>query len=126
MKAIICARGSVEIFSFTSEWTLCRCERVAAKWLDPRAGTVVVATKFLGDREYVKLLGLNNQLLVRAVGARGQSWEDYRDWHDLATDAAGYIFDKSRASCWAVVAMIGTTNDVRWATDEEYAEAFPA
>jgi hypothetical protein len=127
VKAIICTgHGDVHIHSFTQEWTACLCGNVKARWEDPQAGTVVVTTRVPAGRDRVRLLGLNNQLLLPAVTARGQMWEDFRAWHEQATDAPGYIFDKSRAACWAVVARIGSTGDVRWATDDEHAEAWPA
>jgi hypothetical protein len=75
-----------------------------------------VATR---DKSKVHGLGLNNSLLRSALSAHGQTWEDYRAWHDTATDAPGYVFDKSRAGCWAVVFAIGSTSDTRWASDEE-------
>lgn len=103
MKAIICTgHGDVHIHSFTQEWTACLCGNVKARWEDPQAGTVVVTTRVPAGRDRVRLLGLNNQLLLPAVTARGQMWEDFRAWHEQATDAPGYIFDKSRAACWAV------------------------
>ncbi len=132
MKAIICFwSGTVHIDSFTEQWTACQCGNVRARWLDPHAGTVAVAAR---DRESVRLLGLNNHLLMPALQAsrwrdeghpRGQSWDEFRELHDRATDAPNHVFDKSRAGCWAVIVRIGATSDVRWATDEEYLEAFP-
>ena len=70
-------------------------------------------------------LGLNNQLLVRAVTASAQLWEDYRAWHDIATSAPGYVFDKAKAGCWAVVFRIGSTSDTRFVEGTEYLECFP-
>jgi hypothetical protein len=122
MKAIICFRsGDIHIHSFTEQWTACACGNVKVKWLDAKAGTVVVAAQ---DRESVRLLGMNNGYLIPAIKYGGM-WEDYRKMHDEATNASGYLFDKSMASCWAVVVKIGRSNDVRWATDEEYLQAFP-
>jgi hypothetical protein len=69
-------------------------------------------------------LGLNNQLLLRAITADGQMWQDYRDWHELATDAPGYVFDKAKAGCWAVVFRVGSTSDTRWADEAEYMDCF--
>ena len=122
MKAIVCYfSGSIHINSFTEKWTACQCGNVKAKWLDPNLGTVAIAAR---DKDSVRLLGLNNQYLIPAIKLGGM-WEDYRKMHDDATNAPNYIFDKSMASCWAVVIKIGRSNDVRWATDEEYLEAFP-
>jgi hypothetical protein len=38
--------------------------------------------------------------------------------HEQATDAPGYVFDKSRAGCWAVVVRVGITDDAAWAADD--------
>jgi hypothetical protein len=53
------------------------------------------------------------------------AWSKYQDLHEKATDAPGYLFDKSKIGCWAAVVKIGRSNDVRWATEEEFLEAFP-
>lgn len=45
-------------------------------------------------------------------------FEDFRAAHDAATKAPNYVFDKSRANCWAVVVQMGTTSDVRWSEIE--------
>lgn len=119
MKAIICAIGPMHIYSFGHEWTKCPCGQSAARWLDSKRGTMQAAVKYQQDRPFVKLLGLNNQLLGPMVSARGQSWEFFRELHQIATRAPDYIFDESRAGCWAVVALIGTTSDSSWVDDEE-------
>lgn len=125
MKAIICAKiGTTHLFTpGHGEWNACECGSTKAKWEDPEAGKIVVAVR--GDRTPVRGLGLSNQLLLPALLSQGQAWEDYRHWHDVATEAPGYVFDKSRAGCWAVVFRIGTTSDSRWATVDEHEECFP-
>lgn len=130
MKAVICTiAGGLHIHTpGVGRWAICQCGNTGARWEDPEAGKLVVACRVPRGRMIGQVLGLglNNQLLLRAVTGQGQAWEDYRAWHDLATDAPGYVFDKSRAGCWAVVFRIGSTGDTRWATDAEYAECFPA
>ena len=119
MKAIICVMGGVHIISpdpSSAVWVVCQCGGSAVRWENPEAGKLVVATR---DKSKVHGFGLNNSLLRSALSAHGQTWEDYRAWHDTATDAPGYVFDKSRAGCWAVVFAIGSTSDTRWASDEE-------
>lgn len=124
MKALICTfTGKSEIFSFEKEWTKCGCGNSAARWVDPLAGTVVVAAR---NREKVHLLGLNNRYLVQALTHNTPTWEYLRELHDQATEAPDHVFDKSRAACWAVIVPVGRTSDVRWATDEEYLEVFPS
>lgn len=126
MKAVICTHaGGVHIHTpGVSEWEVCQCGHAAAKWEDPQAGRLIVACR--SNRDEVRGLGLNNNLLLPAVTAHGQAWETFREWHDKATDAPDYVFDKSRAGCWAVVFRIGTTSDTRWATEAEYMECFPS
>ena len=125
MKAIICfANNDIHIHSFGTEWTACVCGNTKAKWIDSKAGTVVVAARI---QPCVRLLGLNNHYLIPAIepGGRNLQWEEYRELHAQAVEAPGYLFDKSKIGCWAAVVRIGRSNDVRWATDEEYFEAFP-
>ena len=128
MKAVICTiagAGGVHIHTPGKDrWEVCQCGQTGAKWEDPEAGKLIVACR--SRRDQVFGLGLNNQLLLCAITAHGQAWETYREWHDIATDAPGYVFDKDRAGCWAVVFRIGSTSDTRWATEAEYMECFPA
>lgn len=125
MKAVICANGGIGVHIHTPGtgiWQVCQCGCTGARWEDPEAGRLIVACR--GDRGRVFGLGLNNQLLLPAITASGQMWQDYRRWHDAATDAPGYVFDKAKAGCWAVVFRIGSTSDTRWATDPEQEECF--
>lgn len=122
MKAVICAEhGNIHITSFGTLWTSCECGNVRVKWLDPEAGTVVVAARV---KERVRMLGLNNRYLISALRNPTMSWENYQDAHSISTDAPGFIFDKTKAGCWAVVMEVGRTSDVRWATAEEWQDAF--
>lgn len=122
MKSIICfASGEIEVFSISTKWVGCACGNVRAKWVDPLAGTAVVAAK---DEASVRLLGMNNRYLVGHLERRGQDWLHSRELHDQSTNAPNYVFDKSMAGCWAVIAKIASTNDVRWAEPNEWDEAF--
>lgn len=124
MKAVICTKQlGVHIHSpGVDKWEICQCGGTGARWEDPEAGKLIIASRD-GSTDRVLGLGLNNQLLIRAVTQR-ISWPSYREWHEIATDASGYIFDSSKAGCWAVVFPIGTTSDVRWATPQERDECF--
>ncbi len=126
VKAVICtSSGDLHIHTpGTVRWEICQCGHTGARWEDPNAGKLIVAVR--SDRDKVRGLGLNNQLLLpAAVTSRGQVWETYREWHDKATDAPGYVFDKARAGCWAVVFLVGSTSDTRWATEAEILECWP-
>ena len=121
MKAIVCyATGEIHLNSFGTDWTPCACGNVRVKWVDPNVGTVVVAAR---DRSSVRLLGLHNHYLKNVLRL-DPSWEKFRELHGEATMAPGYLFDSSKVGCWAAVVRIGRSNDVRWATNEEFAEAF--
>jgi len=124
VKAIICTKGDIQIFSFGTSWTSCPCGNAKAKWIDPNNGTVVVAAKI---PEHVRLLGLHNGYLIGAIAHQlpALPWSEYQKLHDASTEAPNYLFDKSRIGCWAAVVRIGRSNDVRWATGEEFADAFP-
>jgi len=124
VKAVICAiREGVHIHTpGVGKWEICQCGQTGAKWEDPQAGRLIVACR--SDRGAVRVLGLNNQYLLPAVTTAGH-WEEHRQLHDAATDAPGYVFDKSRAGCWAVVFRVGSTGDTRWATEAEYMECWP-
>ena len=124
MKAVICTHDlALHIHTpGTGRWAVCQCGHTGARWEDPRAGRLIVACR--SNRGSVRVLGLNNQYLLPAVTTVGR-WEEHRQLHDAATDAPGFVFDKSRAGCWAVVFRVGSTGNTRWATDGEYLECFP-
>lgn len=124
MKAILCqADEDLKIYvPGKYGWRVCECGFSAARWVDPgNTGDIIVATR--QHHAMIRGLGLHNALLIPALTTPGQAWEDFRQWHDNATNSPGYIFDKSRAGCWAVVFRIGATSDSRWATPDETEEA---
>lgn len=120
MKLIICAVvGSVHLSTpGIKRWESCMCGAAAARWEDPEAGTVTVAAD-PAVRGWIRVLGLNNRLLMHAIASQDIAPEDFRRWHETATDAPGFLFDTSRCGCWAVPFTVGSTSDTRWATDEE-------
>lgn len=122
MKAVLCAIGeTLDVYSpGTDTWRLCPCGKSAAKWEDASAGKLVVATRD-HNRFLVKGLGLVNTVLQNYF-KHGGMYEDFRQWHDEATNLEGYTFHRDRANCWAVPFLIGQTSDTRWATDVELRE----
>lgn len=114
MKALICAKCG-DIQALQKEWRTCQCGNTSARWTNSRLGTAEFKAK---DKTRAFLLGLNNRLLSPAIRAELTMWEDFRQVHEEATKAPGYVFDKAKAGCWAVVVQIGTTTDVKWAKDE--------
>lgn len=124
MKALFCTI-CLDIRALDPEggWTVCRCGNLQARWLDPDKGTVKVKAQ---DQNRARMIGFNNHYLIGAakgpahldmVKAGGQ-WEWWRQLHDQATHAPGYIFDKDKRACWATIVKVGETNDITWETEE--------
>lgn len=115
MKALVCTacmdiRGLPNSGDVT-RWVACSCSNARARWREPSRGTVDVQAQM---PEYVRILGLNNQMLTPALRAERLTHEQRRALHDLATDAPDHVFDKSRACCWAVVFRVGETSDTQF------------
>jgi hypothetical protein len=120
MKVLFCIRCQ-DIRAFSTEYTPCKCGNMEARWIDPNTGTVMIRAR---NRDHAKLIGLNNRMLHAMVylaldGGFDFSSERWRELHDDATAAPGYLFDKSRRNCWAVIIGIGSSNDVKWDPDQE-------
>lgn len=118
MKALVCG-ACADVRALPSippyeEWTTCRCGNVSARWVDPRAGRAEFKAKDPGN---AFVMGLHNGVFGPASQGRLAMFEDFRAAHEAATDAPGYVFDKSRAACWAVIFRIGHTSDTAWAED---------
>lgn len=117
MKVLFCKKcGDIRAFS-NIEFTYCKCNNVGAKWDNPVTGTVLVRAK---EREYVRIIGLNNSFLMAdkpdtLVTGRDEWW---RDRHNLATVAPGYLFDRHFRNCWACIIKVGESNDVKWDDNE--------
>lgn len=115
MKALVCGDcHDIRALDPSCEWVECRCGAVRARWIDPVIGTA----EFTGRYPCAFLLGLNNQMFGPATRGATTVFEEARAFHDQATDAPGYIFDKSKAACWAVILRPGQTNDVTWTVPE--------
>lgn len=117
MKALVCgACGDIQALQV--EWRTCQCGNTSAHWTDPHAGTAEFRAR---DRSRAFLLGLSNRLLMPALRGQLGMFQDFRAAHEAATEEPGYVFDKSRGGCWAVVVRVGQTSDVTWAEDGESA-----
>ena len=93
-----------------SIWTWCAkpCLHTAVRWRDGHKGLLEVTS--LHGPEGVVVVGLHNQFL--GALAEITSDEAWRRHHERVTDAPGYLFDKSKRACWAVVTRVGQSNDV--------------
>jgi hypothetical protein len=104
MKALYCAAcGSIIGLPQDDKIWGCRCNRVYARWVDPKRGTCMFAetadpVNALADDPpvslaaplYAWLLGINNAILrgAQAKEPRGPSYLEYRDW----MNAEGTLF----------------------------------
>jgi hypothetical protein len=113
MKALACGQCG-DIQGLIDEWRTCRCGLVRAHWIDGRRGLAEFDVPNIGYRQFAYLLGLNNQVLAPALQGELGMWQDFRERAEAATDAPGYIFDKTKAGSWAVVVRAGRTDDVTW------------
>ncbi len=97
----------------------CDCANVTGWWLDGRAG---VARYTAEVPAYAWGVGLNNRFFVAALSQLGDQPDSYwRELHDQACAAPGYLFDASRRNCWVILFKPGLVRDVEWATNEELA-----
>jgi hypothetical protein len=120
MKVLFCAKCG-DIRAFEPWYTPCKCGNTEVRWVDPHAGTVMVRAR---KRDYAKLIGLNNRMLGAMISLVERDGFDYssdkwRELHDAATNAPGYLFDKAHRNCWAVIIGIGSSNDVKWDPKQE-------
>jgi hypothetical protein len=119
VKALICGLCG-DIQALQIEWRSCKCGNVEAHWTNGQLG---LAEFRCWDYGTAFLLGLNNTVLAPALRGQLLMNEDWREAHEQATDAPGYIFDKSKKACWAVIVRMGTTADVKRADDTPPIEA---
>lgn len=89
----------------------CRCGNLRGRWVDANAGTAEYAAL---DRTLGFGIGFNNQFLIPALAGGTAMHSDARALHERATDAPGYVFDKARAGCWAIIFKPGATTDTAW------------
>jgi len=91
-------------------WTWCAdpCAHSAVRWRDGDKGLLEV-TAFHGEGD-VAILGLHNGMVgMLSIKPEHEGW---RNAHDKVTEAPGYLFDKSKRACWAVLVRPGESNDV--------------
>lgn len=121
MKALACGGcGDIRALGHAGgpcDWVSCSCGLTVARWVDPQRGMAEFRDPGAGLRTYCFLLGLNNRVLSPALAGQLSEFADFRTAHKEATRAPGYIFDSSRAGCWAVIVPAGSTSDVTWAAD---------
>ncbi len=125
MKALFCGKCfDIRALDPEGEWTVCHCGNVQARWHDPGTGTVRVKARV---RSVARIIGFHNGMLRRSINGptedevakAGDSYKAWRQLHDDATNAKGYIFDKSFRGCWACMFEVGATGDVKWDDDPQ-------
>jgi hypothetical protein len=119
MKVLYCCKCG-DIRAFNETFTSCRCGNTEARWVDPRLGTVHVRAR---EKAYARIIGLNNSMLRKSAELTDSLYIDYghskwKEFHDEATNAPGYIFDKSLRNCWACIMRVGQTTDIAWSPDQ--------
>lgn len=93
-------------------WTWCSdpCVHSAVRWRDGAKGLLEVTS--MHGPEGVVVIGLHNAFIAQLGAATALSDEQWRTTHRMVTDAPGYLFDKSKRDCWAVLTRVGQSNDV--------------
>lgn len=108
-------------------WRWCECEHMGVRWRDGDQGLIEVTA--MHGKEHVRILGLNNHFLIRAVDrppADGTAW---RQAHEASCNAAagtGYLFGSDRRGCWALVVRVGESGDVSFVNYSEAVQSKPA
>lgn len=121
-KLLYCAAcGTMRSLERDGSVTSCQCGKMNAWWLDPeKTGTVRAYTANRVDRQFGRIIGMNNTFIYRAMQALTDI--EHRGAHRLATTAPGYLFDASRRDCWACIIAPGESADTRWVSDLEWAD----
>lgn len=121
MKLLFCGK-CFDIKAFSTEFTPCKCGNLEVRWVDPERGTFEAKAKV---KQRARIIGMNNSFLYQAfnlpqIGIQiPGSDEGWRQAHDRATNAPGYLFDKKHRACWAGIFQIGQTADGKWAAGHE-------
>lgn len=88
---------------------------MAARWADELTGTVEVLAQ---NKSAVRFIGLHNKVLAATILTDIVSNDAWQELHDVATNAPGYVFDKSRRNCWAAVLRMAETSDINFHPDQ--------
>lgn len=114
MKALVClACSTIRSPRTDRSWTHCECGQSGMRWVNPQAGTAEV---WAVEPYYVRVLGLNNHVLmtpvVPGVGLPG-GHQQWRRLHEATCkEAEGYLFHTDLRDCWAVLTYPGESTDV--------------
>jgi hypothetical protein len=114
MKALLCGLCfDIRALDPNSQWVVCRCGNMAARWEDPLSGKVLVRAK---NKDRARMLGLNNRFLEPGalVEAHEADCSFWKNLHSAATNAPGFLFDQKFRGCWAAIYSVGETGDTRW------------
>jgi hypothetical protein len=123
MKALVCLSCStIRSPKVDGSWTHCDCGQSGIRWVDPQKG---VAEMWAVDAFYVRLLGLNNQVLTMPIVPKvGLPDEQWRRLHKLSCEQSeGYLFHTDRRDCWAVVTWPGESSDVTFREEPRMADS---
>jgi len=122
-KAVICVPcgqivGPISRWEENRDWNWCAdpCHHTGVRWRDGYKGLLEV-TSFHGALD-LRVIGLHNGFL-QSVTSIPMTHAGHRGEHERATHAPGYLFDRSKRDCWAVVVRVGESNDVFFIPYEE-------
>lgn len=119
-KALLCMRcTTIRTFANDGRITMCECGTIAGWWEDASKGIARLYSETLMGREYGRVVGFHNGFLREATRS-SKSDIFFRAAHEQAIDAPGYLFDRAKRGCWAVIITPGQSADTRWATDQEW------
>lgn len=94
----------------------CDCGQASVRWINPTGGQLEVRAQRL---DKVRVIGLNNQMLLAAHHADGDpivtgDWK-WKELHELTSkNAQGYLFHEERRNCWAVIIGQHESGDITW------------
>lgn len=117
MKALLCL-ACVDVVAphrdwrTNRDWRWCQCGQSGVRWRNGDTGIVEVTSTT--DREYIRVVGFNNLMLVAGAADRPRiTDQQWRDLHDetCRNVPANYLFHPTHRNCWTVIMRPGETSD---------------
>lgn len=116
-KAAICVHCSdilapLRNWETDRSWRWCQCDHSGVRWADGARGLIEVTS--MHGPDHVRVLGINNDFLGLAVGARLADAAAWRALHKLTCTEVGsnYLFHEANRNCWALIVRPGESGDV--------------
>lgn len=91
----------------------CECGGTAAKWIDPKLGTLDVYC-YDGPKG-CRVVGIINDMLVQSISRPDMGHDEWREFTEkLVESVPGYLFDKTLRGCPVVFMKPGDSSDVQF------------